>query len=63
MNDKKQWSWYWMPVKGEQHYVKDVTLCFYDTKEGQSYQNIGPCIMDDFGELVSLNRVHNTSIR
>jgi hypothetical protein len=55
MNDKKQWMWYWMPVEGKQHYLKDVTLCFRSAKEGHTYQNIGICVMDNFGELVKVS--------
>ena len=54
MNDKRQWMWYWMPVKDKQHYLKNVTLCFYDGK-AHTYQNIGVCVMDDFGQLTPVS--------
>lgn len=50
----RQTGWYWMPRNDAPHYVKDVTLCFYnDATQQQSYNAFGPAIMDNFGQLVS----------
>ena len=54
MNNTKPWMWYWMPVEGKPHYLKDVTLCFHNSK-AHTYQNIGVCVMDDFGELTPVS--------
>jgi len=54
MNNTKPWMWYWMPIEGKPHYLKDVTLCFHNSK-AHTYQNIGVCVMDDFGELTPVS--------
>ena len=55
MKNYIQWLWYWMPAEGKPHYMKNVTLCLHSAEEEHTYQNIGVCVMDDFGELVKVS--------
>lgn len=52
----RQIGWYWMPQKNLPHFVKNVTLSFYDDAEQtHTYINQGPMVMDNYGQLTKVS--------